>query len=1123
MSLQIIYGLFGSGKTELFLETAEKIWKETDKKVFFIVPEQYSYETEKALASKLGVISPKTVEVLSFKRLFYYVCNGVGGSLLPKLTETGKEIILSKVARSSMDELKVLGKSAAFPGFSDIMTTLFSEFKRYNCTPEKIMNVSEKIDDEFLRMKMQDIALIYNRYQQSVENIFTDPDDELTLLADILKEHPDFFANSYIFIDEFEGFTPQETDVIARLCQSAEKVNISLCTDTLENSKIFLMQTKTVKNLTEMCRNYAIDAEKPLFLERKYLNNETFEHLEQSLRKGTYSSFHGMPEGIEILFALNLNKEIEQIAEIIIEYVRDKGYRFRDFSVVAPDAECYKEVVKSGFGKYNIPVYESNKSPLGGEVPAIALISALNVIIKKWDYYSVFSFLKTGYGPVTDSECDLIENYIIKTGIRGTGWTNEKPWIYEPSGFDKTVLEWVEKTRRKIVKPLLELEYKMNVASNVRQRLKAVTDFMQELHFSEKILETASFYRKSEPDISKRYEQIYSLIIASLDDIDAVCKEDESVSLEEFTAMLEASFNSRMVGIIPTSADSVIFADSVRSRAAKCKVMFVVGVNDGAFPGVYMNEGVIKDEERSTLEKLGLKIAPDTISRTFDEEFNVYATIIHPKEKVYLSYPMSDNAGGALTPSGLIRKIKILFPEVKETENVTCEQEPMDAIVSAESSINKLAFEKCKEREGGEISPLWLEVSNQLKNSDEYKEKHKMIFDAFSFCNSSLPLSNKNLSSLYKDEVYTSVSKLETYRKCPFMYFAKYILNAETRDTSEFKTVDTGTVIHSVIEKLSIKVKDELGSWKAVTKEWLEKTVVEISDAEAETLKASLDSIEPRQLWAINRIKEAVKLSAFTVAKQLQSGEFIPLGYEIEFGGDGQYKCIEIPVDGKIVKLRGKIDRGDIYVSPSGDKYVRIIDYKSGQRDFKIENLYHGMNLQLAVYLDSLAWQENAKCAGMLYVRLFDPVASVESDISLEDAEKAVEKERKTTGLIISDTEIVKKMDNALEKGEISYLPVKLKKDGEFDVRSSHVATYEQFEAMNKYVRETVKKMSKELLKGNTAITPYKLGDDTPCTFCDYKKVCHFDTCFGNRYNYFDKIKAEDAWEHIVKEGNKDA
>ncbi len=1122
MSLQIVYGLPGSGKTEYFLETAEKIWKETDKKVFFIVPEQYSYETEKALASKLGVISPKTVEVLSFKRLFYYVCNNVGGSLLPRLTETGKEIIISKVAGNCIKELKVLGKSAAYPGFADIMTTLFSEFKRYNTTPEKIAEISNHIEDEFLKMKMQDIALLFHGYQKAIADVFTDPDDELTLLADILRENPGFFANSIIFIDEFEGFTPQETTVITQLCRSAEKVNISLCTDSLKNTAVFSMQTKTFKNLSEMCEKYDVRADKPLFLEKNPYTNKTREHLESNLRKGLYNGFEGTPDGVEILFALNLNKEIEQIAEIIVKKVRDNGYRFRDFSVVSANPENYKTIVSSVFKKYNIPLYESNKQPLSEETPAVAIIGALNIILKKWDYPSVFAFLKTGFGPVSDSECDFIENYIIKTGIRGTGWTNGKPWSYEPKGFDEKALERLEKIRKKIVSPVSALEEKMKNSTSVRDRIRALMEFMTELHFADKIYDVEEFYATADPDVSKRYGQIYSMIIASLDDIDSVCREDENVSLEEFAAMLETAFNAHTVGNIPTSADSVVFADTVRSRAAKCRVMFITGVNDGVFPGVYVNEGVIKDEERRTLESLGLKMAPDTVSRTFDEEFNVYATLIHAEDKVYLSYPMSDNAGSSLAPSGLIRKIKILFPGITETENVTCEPEPVDALVSAESAIGKLAVEKSREREGEEISPVWYEVAKQLEENEKYREKCRIILNAFSFRNKSLPLNEKNISELYKEEVYTSVSRLETYRQCPFMYFAKYILNAQPRDTSEFKTVDTGTVIHSVIEKLSLKVKKEVGTWKNVTSEWLEKAVVEISDEEAEILKESLDTVEPRQLWAINRIKEAVSLSAFAVAKQLQSGEFIPMGYEISFDDEGEYKCIEIPVGGKLIKLRGKIDRGDIYIAPDGKKYIRIVDYKSGQRDFKIENLYHGMNLQLAVYLNSLTQQENALCAGMLYIRLFDPIASVESDISDTEAAKAVEKERKTTGLLINDIEIVKKMDVSIEKGEDSYLPVKLKKDGNFDSHS-RVATYEQFEAMNKYVLETVKKMSRELLKGTTEISPYKLGDETPCTYCDFKKVCHFDTCYGNRYNYLKKIKTDEAWEIITKEGNSNA
>lgn len=1129
MALQIIYGVKKSGKSEYMLRAAENAWRTTKKNVFFIVPEQYSYETEKALVERLGVISPRTVEVLSFKRLFFYVCNNLGGGLLPRLTDTGKNILLSKAAAKCSASLHVLGKTAKYGGFADIMAQLFSELKRYNTTPEGLSKITKQLEENtFLRLKMEDISLLYKTYEEEIAGAFTDPDDELTLLCKILEEHKSFFADSIFFIDEFEGFTPQEITVIGELAKQADEVKITLCCDALlkkgNQRSLFEMQIKTAAALTDMAERLNIPAKKPVYLENgyKFCNIPELIHLEKNLRYGTFEKYEGKAEAVRLMFSLNYNGELEQIAEEIIRLTRDEGYRFRDFTVVARDREAYEKVAAAVFARYKIPIYVNGKTPLSEETPAYALISAVNVFLKKWDYNSVFTYLKTGYSNLSDGEIDFIENYIIKTGIRGTGWTNGKPWKYTPEGYNEEALEKLEKIREKITEPISHLEESFEKAVCVRDYIKALVEFMQSCGFEEKIICHANKYRLQLPDTAKRYEQIYGMMIKAFDDIDAVCDKEEKITSEEFARMLQAAFEAHSVGIIPTSADSVTFTDAERCRAGKCRIMFVAGVCDGVFPSVFTGEGIIKDAERKTLESLGLKMAPDTVSRTFDEDFIVYTTLTHPEERLYLSYPMSDNAGGTLSPSMLIRQVKNLFPEIVEQENVTTEKTAVEKITMPGVTLDRYAVEKSLERDGESIDPLWQEAEKWFKNHEEFAQRFEMIKKGFEYTNSTKSISKENLKTIYKDQVYTSVSRLETYKKCPFMYYAKYILGATVRETTELRSVDTGNIMHGVMEKLSLRVKEELGSWNKADDSWILATAEEIAEQELEEIRSSLDIVEPRQMWAFLRVKEAVKTSACVVAKQLQSGEFIPMGYEITFGDNGEFDCIEFEAGGKTIKLTGKVDRGDMYTAPDGKKYIRIIDYKSGNKDINIEDIYYGLSLQLAVYLDSLTTQTGAMCAGMLYCRLYDPIVKTENDIDEKTAEEKRFENRKSTGLLISDWEILKKMDKALENDEKTYLPVGIKKDGSFTV-ASKVATYGQFEAMNKYLRKTIKEMSRSMLEGKTSVYPIKQGDKTPCTYCDYSAVCHFETAHGNRYKYLKKIKSDEAWAEIMKEVGEDA
>ncbi len=1107
MSLQIIYGLGSSGKTEKLIQIAEETLNTSENKVFFIVPEQYSYEIEKKIASRLGVISPKTVEVLSFKRLFYYVSGHLGGSLLPRLTDTGREILIAKATEKCEKEFKILGKSAKYKGFTKVLSILFSEFKRYNITADKLRETFIKLnEDEFLRQKLEDISLVYKAYQEELLRKFIDADDELSLLAEILKEHNDFFADSIILIDEFEGFTPQEMTIITQIAKQAKEMKITLCTNTLVPAErsIFSMQAKTAASLDDIAQQYGIEAYKPHYMGDYGGRDKSISHLEKCLKNNSYEKFEEK-SNVSIMFSINRTGEIEQIAEKIIEYIRDEEYRYRDFCIVKGNGDEYDNLIATVFKRYDIPVYLSSKTPLIELAPAKALLYALLVIINKWRYNDVFTLLKTGFSNAKDDEIDLLENYVIKTGIRGDSW--KKDWIYVTTG----PLDEINNIRQKITEPLIKLENSINVNKTVRQYIKALVSFMRDSDFYNKIDGIAKDIDL--PDISEKYNQAYEMIIDSFDDIESVCKIDEEISLQSFYSMLEAALSSKMVGNIPTSVDSVTVADATRCRARKSKIMFIVGTCDGEFPRVYTGEGIITDEEREYLESNhNFNMAPSTIQKTYDEDFIVYSTLTHPDNKLFLSYPLTNNKGDSLVPSMLIKRVKAIFPEMEEIENVTTEKDAISDINSPISALYKYA----EKRSNGTENTLWSGVGSWLENSNEYRDKLNKIKKAEKYKNKTESISEENLEKLYGENVYTSVSRLEAYRKCPFMYFVKYTLGAKERESTEFKTVDTGTIMHSIMEKLSLSVADTFGSWKETEDLWIEKTVENIARTELENIENSLDVIEPRQLWAFERLKSTVVNSAKIVAKHLKSGEFMPMGYEISFDDDSKYGAISFKVNGKTVKLRGKVDRSDMYVDEQGRKFIRIIDYKSGNKFFKVEELLYGMNLQLAVYLDSLSSQEDATCAGMLYFRLYDHVLDSTEDIDTKEAENGIEKLYKTHGLVVADKDILSKMDKNLET-ENSYLNVSINKDGSFG-KYSDIATYEQFEAMSKYVNKVVSKMCSQMLKGKTDIFPYKMGDSTPCTYCEFKKACFFDGECGNRYNYLEKVSRDDAWMEIMKE-----
>ncbi|MBQ3053380.1 MAG: PD-(D/E)XK nuclease family protein [Clostridia bacterium] len=1119
--MQIIYGLPDSGKSKYCLDMAEQIWKgKNDTKVFFIVPEQYSYETEKTLVEKLGIISPKTVEVLSFKRLFFYVCNNIGGSLLPRLTDTSKHILLSRIASKYAKELKTLGKTAKYSGFSDVLITLFSEFKRYNISAYDLKNVSDNLaDTDFLKLKLQDIILLYESYETALEGKFSDPDSELTLLCNILQNNEGYFSDSVFFIDQFDGFTPQETLVIGELAKQSQETYITLCTDNLyKTSGLFSMQAKTFSRLTELAKRYGFTNKEPIFLNKfcSFSGKPSFVHLENALRNESYKIFNEATQDIHMLSALNLNKEVAQVAQIICELVKNEGYRYRDFTVVTANLESYRELILWIFSKYDIPLYLSEKTPLSQEIPCYAILCVINIIIKKWDYESVFAYLKTGFSGLTDYETDFLENYIIKTGIRSSSWTNGKKWKYKPKGFSDIDLEKIEEIREKFVTPVLLLQEKIKDAKNVRDYIRILVEYMQNQDFFGKILKIRDMYRGLNADLSAKYDLIYKGIISAFEDIDRAVPIDDEISLDEFYSMLSTAFECNKLGVIPTSVDSVTVTDTERCRSAKCKVMFVIGVNEGFFPQVFESEGIIKDNERNKLENMGLALAPDTVSRMLDEDFIVYSTLLTPSDRLYISYPLSNIKGESLSPSSLIRKLLYIFPQISQRDNIISDT-PLNEVISKEVALDMLAEAKGELRDGKKYNNIYNDLEKWFKNRPEYKYKIKMVNNGFNYKNNVADLSKDLIDKVYGDEFYTSVSRLESYKKCPFMYYAKYMLGANPREDTQLKSVDTGTIMHSIVEKVSLLVKEKYDSWHKVPDNWIEENVKIISDKAIEEFISQLDFVEPRQMFTILRLKDTVVKSVTVMTSHLKNSEFIPMGYEISFDEGEKYGCINLDVMGKKVKLRGKVDRSDMYVDKSGRKFIRIIDYKSGKRDFDIRDFFYGLNIQLAVYLDSMTQAENAIGAGILYFRLFDPIVNTDRDLTEDEMKNLEVKNYKTTGLVLGDGEIIKKMDSRALEGD-GYLPVAFKADGGFTA-TSKVATYNEFNAINIFLRDKLEEMAKDLIKGKTDISPIITKRTDPCLYCDYKQMCQYDFSCGNRHNRLEDISKEDAWAEIRKKG----
>lgn len=1090
MSLRLIYGKSGTGKSEHILKEISNLI-ENEEKIYIITPEQFSFTLETKLLETIKGESVINAEVLTFNRMAHRVKGEVGGVTKTDLSSYGKSMIVYDILDRSKKELKLLGKSAKNV---DIVCRLITELKTHRIELKDIEKVIESEQDIYLKSKLQDISCIYKKFEERIKNNFIDENDTLTILANQLP-YTNMFKNTIIYIDEFVGFTPQEYKVMIELLKVSKQVNITICTDSLLESKnkdndIFYTNKKTVSKIINLANNNGIQIENPVYLDKCYrFKNNELKHLEENLYKTPYKKYDGEVKNISLFLSSNPYSEIEHIAGKIVELVRDNELRYKDISIITKNIDDYASLAKAIFSKYDIPIFIDKKKDLSQDILIKYVLAILEIFAKNWDYEAVINYIKLGFCDITDEEIFKIENYARRWGIKYNKWYS-KEWTIGEDIAD------LNRIRKLIVKPLLNFKNNLESKKTVKQITRILYQFLIENNIQEKLIRKAEQIENTE-EIKSEYIASWNLLMEILDEIVLIFGDDD-ITFEKYGQTLKIAFSENNLGAIPASMDQVVIGDVNRSRSKKTKVIFIIGLNDGVFPSASKEEGFINDTDRETLKDKGIMLAKTTKDNIYEENFNIYKAFTTAEQSLYLSYSSSSSDGNALKPSTLIYKIKKIFNNLQEKSDIIKRE---DIITNKKATFEALLTNLRDFNEGKEINPIWFEVYKIYSNDSEWKEKLENAIKAKNYTNQPEKITKENLEKIYGDTIFTSISRLEQYRKCPFSFYLKYGLNINEKDTFQIKSIDTGTFMHDTIDSFFGKIQDENINIKEITDEELERIVKEIIEEKLKLDKNYIFTSSAKFKTLTKRLIRVLIKSMKYIVESIRKSDFEILGHEIEFGKVGGYPAIEIKLDdGKKVEITGKIDRVDVLKTEDG-KYVRIIDYKSSIKDIDLDEVMAGLQIQLLTYMDAITKIEDFMPAGVLYFNLIEPVIRANRNTTEDDIEEQIRKQFKMRGIVLSDINIIRKMDKDLEKGSSNIVPVYIDSKGNISEAKSSCANMDEFNKLQEYTIKTVKEIAKEIFEGNIDIKPYYKNKKTGCDYCNYKSICGFNTG-NNKYNY---------------------
>ena len=1113
MALQIIYGKSGSGKSEYcFKEIANLIDKE--KKIYIITPEQFSFTAEQKLMDAIKTKSVLNAEVITLSRMAHRVMQEIGGNNKVQLTKCGKSMLIYSILNDNKNKLKFLSKSDEN---IDLSMSAITEFKKHGVLPQDLQNEIEKTDDTYLQTKLSDMYLIYNNFEQKLQDGYIEDTDLLTMLAENL-ENVDIVKNSIIYIDEFSGFTYQEYQVLKEFIKLAKKVTITVCTDSIEPSlnpdtDIFYSNKITVSKILNLLKDENLQMENPVFLgESPRFKTDELKFLEKNIYKNKSTKYDKKVENVGLFLAKNQYSEIENVAKKITKLIKEKNKRYKDISVITRNIDTYSSLIRGIFAEYNIPFFIDEKRDLNQNIIVQYMLSIFEIFANNFSLESVFNYLKIGFSDIEKDDIFKLENYCTKWGIKYNKW--QKEFIYGKSENTREEIEYLDSLKAKIIEPLNNLKSKFGT---VEETTKAVYEFLQEQNIEEKINEKVKELQEiGQIDLANEYVESYKIILEIFDEMVLIFGK-EKLNIKKYMQILKVGLKNSELGKIPGTQDQVVVGDIERSRSHKVDIIFIIGINDGSFPSINRSEGFFGDKDREVLKQDGIELAKGTIENLYEENFNIYKAFTTAEQKLYLSYASSDLDGQSLRPSMLINKIKKLFPELKEESDViTKKYEITNKNMTYQELLENIANLKSEEK----IDDIWYVIYKYYKNQNEWYEKLKQDLQGIDYTNIPKNIDKDIVEKLYGNTLNTSVSRLEKYAGCPFSYYLQYGLRLKEREELKVQNFDTGSFMHETIDEFFKKVsKENINLSELVTdEEKVQSLVDDVVEEKLDMGKKYTFVATPKYKILVKRLKRIVSKALKYIIEGLAYSDFNVQGTEVEFGKNGKYKPIIIQLeDGKRVEITGKIDRIDTAESEDG-RYLRIIDYKSSAHNIDLNEVYAGLQIQLLTYMDAVCKEEDLMPAGVLYFSLLEQMVKADKKIPEEQIEDELRKNFKMKGLILADVKVIKMQDKNLESGVSKLIPAGITKAGDISTKYTSGVDKKEFEILQNYIYKTIKEIAKEILKGNINIKPYNKSGKKPCDYCAYKSVCKFDIRMKeNKYNYIEKLSKDDVIRKMQK------
>ncbi len=1138
MALQFIFGSSVSRKSEeIFREALQEAQQNTEQLWQIVVPEQSTLVVQKQVLELTKNLGLMQVDVVSFNRLAYRVMGDVHENSPGILDDTGKSMLLRKIAGEVADSLELFGGNLSRRGFIEQLKSMLSEFLQYGVMPEQLEQITGQLENQpLLQHKIRDLGRIYQAFKNRMKGDVITAEE---LLPQLCKWIPDsgYVKRSTFILDGFTGFTPVQYQLLELLMVHGREVKVILTMDERENpykitgmQELFYMSKQVVSRLSALAdRNQVtilpgrqVTSNRPVAEAIGALENRLFRYpLRPCLQEADAIHLHG---------AKNPEEEVRYVLLQVLSFIR-QGYRYRELAVICSDMTVYAPVVEKWFGRAGLPLFLDRKKTLMDN-PLVELIrSALEAVEKNYSYESMFALLRNGLMPLNRYETDCLENYVKALGIYGRKW--KQPWERTYRGMPKDSQEelaGLNTLRRQILDWLEPLEQVFAEKKNVKEVIRALYGFLSTLSVQDELLyKAARFEEQGELLLANEYRQCFDKVLGLLEQMTELMGE-EILSLTACQEVLEAGFENLQVGLIPPAIDRLVVGDLMRTRLDGVKVLFMLGCNDSLIPAAGEKHGLLSDMDRELLKKADMELAPTGREDGFSEKYYLYLTMTKPSDHLYLLWSGVSGEGKSMRPCYLVGHLQKLFPKAAQTHQDSLS--PMERIWQPQESLEVL-IEGLRNYQKGSRENWWRDLYSWYKNHEGYETRLEHALGGLFAAYHQEHLSPEVSARIFGARPLNSVTRLEAFSACAYAHFLTYGLGLSERQEYELDAMDYGNIFHESIETFFQILKAHDTDWESISEEerlqYVQESVGKVTEDYGNTILKS----SARYRYLVGRLERMTEKTIWALTRQLQAGSFLPEGSEIDFSAETNTPGMALSVNpGITMKLHGRIDRMDL-AHTEDSVYVKIIDYKSGSTVFDLTKLYYGLQLQLILYLSAaleLTQSSNpgkkAIPAGVYYYNIKNPVVEKpQTGSSPEDLISAVEQsvleELRMNGLSNASPGVLQLLDHTEAKK--SAVIKNLTRDASGSpAGTSLVASGEEIEQLCRYSKEKATTLCREMLSGEIPVNPYSYKDQTGCDYCSYKGVCGFDIGIpGYRYRKLKSLTSEEVLT-LIQEQEED-